>query len=68
MTQMNLSAEQKQTHRHREQTCGCTGVGVEEGWSGGWGQQMQAVKHGWNKQLGPTPWCRELYPMSCDKP
>ena len=23
MAQMNLSAKQKQTHRHREQTCGC---------------------------------------------
>ena len=28
MTQMNLST--KQTHRHREQTCGCQG-----GWAGG---------------------------------
>ena len=24
---MNLSTEQKQTHGHREQTCGCQGVG-----------------------------------------
>ena len=23
MTQMNISVKQKQTHRHREQTCGC---------------------------------------------
>ena len=23
MTQMNVSTKQKQTHRHREQTCGC---------------------------------------------
>ena len=30
MTQMNLSTKQKQTHRHREQTCGCQ-VGVERG-------------------------------------
>ena len=30
---MNLFMKQKQTHRHREQTCGCQGgVGVEEGW------------------------------------
>ena len=28
MTQMNLFAKQKQTFRHREQTCGCQG---EEG-------------------------------------
>ena len=24
---MNLSTKQKQTHRHREQTCGCWGEG-----------------------------------------
>ena len=27
MTQMNLSMRQKQTHRHREQTCGYQGEG-----------------------------------------
>ena len=33
MAQMNLSTKQKQTHIHREQTCGCQG---EEGrkWDG----------------------------------
>ena len=37
-TQMNLSIEQKQIHRHREQTCGSQGGGeVEEGWSGSLG-------------------------------
>ena len=31
-TQMNISMKQKQTHRYREQTCGCQGGGeVEEG-------------------------------------
>ena len=35
---MNLSMKQKQTHRHREQTCGCQGGGrVEEGQSGSLG-------------------------------
>ena len=29
MAQMNLSTKQKQTHRHREQTCGCWGEGGE---------------------------------------
>ena len=29
---MNLSTKQKQSHRHREQTCGCQG---EEGWGEG---------------------------------
>ena len=33
MTQVNLSVKQKQTHRHREQTCGCQG-----GESGGEGR------------------------------
>ena len=30
---MNLSTKQKWTHRHREQTCGCQGVGEGEGWT-----------------------------------
>ena len=30
---MNLSTKQKQTHRHREQTCGCQGGGDRE-WDG----------------------------------
>jgi len=34
MTQVNLSVKQKQTCRHREQTCGCQGGGVSEEWSG----------------------------------
>ena len=36
MTQINLSMKQKQTHRHREQTCGCQGGGVVgDGWEFG---------------------------------
>ena len=35
---MNLSMKQKQTHRHREQTCGYQGGGgVGEGWTGSLG-------------------------------
>ena len=34
---MNLSIKQKQNHRHREQTCGCQGGEVGEGWSGSLG-------------------------------
>ena len=35
MTQINLTTKQKQTHRHKEQTCGGQGEGrVGEGWSG----------------------------------
>ena len=38
MTQMNISTKQKQTHRHKEQTCGCQGgKGVGEGWIGSLG-------------------------------
>ena len=37
MTQMNLPVKQKRTHRHREQTCGCQGGGVGEGWIGSLG-------------------------------
>ena len=33
---MNLSTKQKQTHRHREQTCGCQG-------GGGWGGRTGSV-------------------------
>ena len=28
---MNLSVKQKQTHRHRQQTCGCQGAGGDGG-------------------------------------
>ena len=39
---MNLSMKQKQTHRHREQTCGC------QGWGGGIDQEMQTIIYiGW---------------------
>ena len=31
MAQMNLSARRKQTHRHREETCGCQGEGRRDG-------------------------------------
>ena len=40
MTQMNLSTKLKQTHRHREQTCGCQGGEGREwdGWEFGVGR------------------------------
>ena len=31
MAQINISAERKQTHRNREQTCGCQGGGEGSG-------------------------------------
>ena len=35
MAQMNLSAEQKETHRHEEQTWGCRGGGTGRDWEFG---------------------------------
>ena len=52
---MNLSMKEKQTHRHREQTCGGQG-----GWKWGrdgqgvWDQQMQTIIYRIDKQQGPT--------------
>ena len=45
--------EQKQTHRHREQTCGCRGEGVGERWLRVWDQQCKILYIGWtnNKVL-----------------
>ena len=40
MAQMNLSTKQKQTHRRRDQTCGCQG-GWEEG--EGWIRSLRLV-------------------------
>ena len=37
MAQMNLSTEQKQTHGHREQTCGCQRGGGGSGMDGEFG-------------------------------
>ena len=37
MAQMNLSAEQKQSHRHGEQDCACQGEGKGGLWTGNWG-------------------------------
>ena len=66
---MNLSMKQKQTHRHREQICGCQDVG---GWErdglGVWDQQMQTIMYRMDKQQSPTVQHRELYSISCDKP
>ena len=51
MAEANLSTKQKQTHRHREQSCGCQGGGVREwdGW-GVWGWWMQTITFRMDKQ------------------
>ena len=69
MTETNLSVNQKQTHRLREQACGCQGDG-RGGWSGGLGQQMQTINitYRMDKQQGPTVQHREIYLTFCDKP
>ena len=56
MTQMNLSMKQKQTHRHRGQTCGCQGGGEwgRMGWEFGI-SRCKPLYIGWmDKQQGPT--------------
>ena len=66
---MNLSVKQKQTHKHREQICGCQeGGGQGRDGVGGWDQQMQTIIYKMDKQQGPSVQHRELYPISCDKP
>ena len=51
MTQVNLSMKQKQTHRHREQICGCQGEGQwdREGW-GVWDERMLTTIYRMHKQ------------------
>ena len=64
---MNLSTEQKQTHRRGKQTCGFQGGGEGVDGLGVWGQQMQNITFRMDNQSGPTVQHRELYPMSCDR-
>ena len=65
---MNISMKQKQTHRHREQTCGCQGG---EEWErerlGVWDQQLQTIIYRMDKQ-GPTVQHREIYSIFYDRP
>ena len=42
---MNLSIENKQTHGHREQTCGCQGGGQGSGVDGDWGVSRCKLLH-----------------------
>ena len=62
----NEFMKQKQTHRHREQTCGCQGG--REGSIGIWDQQIQTTNYKIDKQQGLTVQHRELYSISCYKP
>ena len=67
MTQMNLSL--KQTHRNKEQACGCqTGEAM-----GSWIGSLELADANYyiyrmDKQQSPTIQHRELYSISGDKP
>ena len=50
VAQMNLSTKQKQTLRHREQTCRCQGAGRKWDRPGVWGWQMQTITSTMDKQ------------------
>ena len=52
MTQMNMSIEEKQTHRHREQTCGYGGAGERR--TGSLGEQTQTSNMQDGQLQGPT--------------
>ena len=49
---MNLSMKQKQTNRHREQTC--QGQGMQRDGVGVWVLEMQTIIYSMNKLQGPT--------------
>ena len=52
---MNLPTEQKQTHRHRDQSCGYQeGTGRERAALGIWGWQTQTITFRMDKQQVPT--------------
>ena len=66
---MNLSTKQKQTHRHRELSCGCQGgSGQRRDGLEVWGQQMQNTIYRMDKQEDLTVQHRELQSIFCDKP
>ena len=50
---MNLSTKQKQTHRYREQTCGCQRGGGGNGMDWEFGV-MQTITSRMDKKWGPT--------------
>ena len=58
----------KQTHRHREQTCGCPAGGDWGGKDWEFGVSRCKLLHRMDKQQGPTVEHREPYSTSCDEP
>ena len=51
MAQMNLTTKQKQTPRHREQTCGCQGGGKD------WGFGISRYKVSYIGWIDPRSYC-----------
>ena len=49
---MNIST--KQTHRHKEQTCGCPSGAGDGGGLGVWDEQMYIIIYKMDKQQSPT--------------
>ena len=58
-TQVNIPTKQKQTHRHRRQTCGCQGEG-RVGRGEVWDWQKQTTTYRVDKQRSPTIQHRKL--------
>ena len=54
MIQRNLLTKQKETHRLREQTCGCYGEGWGEGIKGVWDGHVHTGIFKRDDQQGPT--------------
>ena len=65
MAHMILSTKQKQTHRHREQTCICQGGWEREGdgW-GVWGWWIQTITFRTDGWWGPITQHRVLWTVS----
>ena len=63
---MYLSTKQKQTHRHREQICGCQGG--RNGMEGEFGvsRYLQTIIFRMDEQSGPTVQHRELYVLGIE--
>ena len=61
--------KQKQTHRHKEQICGCHGSGSwRRDGEGVQAKQVKTIVYRMNQAQGPAVSHRELYSISYDKP
>jgi len=51
---MNLCTEQKETHKHGQQICGCQEGGGRNRRAGNWGLIVQTIAFGMDKQWDPA--------------